>query len=81
MDSSPYSGYFHVPSGCVGCPCVEVSEGFTPFSLLLAGGAVIDTTPTTPQVTTPQALLVKEEAARLALLLVLSPTSSALSIC
>ena len=27
------------------------------------GGAVIDTPPTTPQVTTPQALLVKEKAA------------------
>ena len=53
------------------CGC---SEGFhTVFlCLTLAGGAMIDTTPTTPQVTTPQALLVKEEAARLALLLVVT---------
>ena len=43
--------------------------------------AAVDTAPTTPQVTTPQALLVKEESARIALLLVLSPTSSALSMC
>ena len=32
--------------------------------------AAVDTAPTTPQVTTPQALLVKEESARIALLLV-----------
>ena len=58
------------------CGC---SEGFhTVFlCLTLAGGAMIDTTPTTPQVTTPQALLVKEEAAFFALLLCFS-TSSAL---
>ena len=61
------------------CGC---SEGFhTVYCLTSAGGAIFDTTPTTPQVTTPQALLVKEEAAHLALLLVLSLTSSALSIC
>ena len=43
--------------------------------------AAVDTAPTTPQVTTPQALLVKEESARIALLLVFPPTSSALSMC
>ena len=32
--------------------------------------AAVDTAPTTPQVTTPQALLVKEESACIALLLV-----------
>ena len=37
------------------------------------GGAVIDTPPTTPQVTTPQALLAKEKAA----LLLLRPTTAA----
>ena len=58
MDSSPYDGYFLVPSECVGRPCVDVvkiSHRFYP--LLLAGGAMIDTTPTTPQVTTPQSLV------------------------
>ena len=49
---------------------MDVVKVFTPFyCLALAGGAVVDTAPTTPQVTTPQALLVKEESARLALLL------------
>ena len=82
MDFSPYCGYFLVPSECVGCSCMDVVKVSTPFYCLAsAGGAVIDTTPTTPQVTTPQALLVKEESARIALLLVLSPTSSALSMC
>ena len=82
MGSSPYDRYFLVPSECVGRPCVDVVEVSTPFYCLTsAGGAIFDTTPTTPQVITPQALLVKEEAAHLALLLVLSLTSSALSIC
>ena len=57
MDFSPYCGYFLVPSECVGCFLRGCSGGFAP---------------TTPQVTTPQALLVKEEAARLALLLVVT---------
>ena len=57
MDSSPYNGYFLVPSGCVGRPCVDVVKVLHRFYLLLAGGAVIDTTPTTPQVTTPQSLV------------------------
>ena len=82
MDFSPYCGYFLVPNECVGCTCMDVVKVFTPFYCLAsAGGAVVDTAPTTPQVTTLQALLVKEESARIALLLVLSPTSSALSIC
>ena len=73
MDSSPYDGYFLDPSECVGRPCVDVVEALTPFSChTSAGDAIFDTTPTTPQVITPQALLVKEEAAYLALLLVFS---------
>ena len=81
MDSSPFSGYFLVPSECVGRPCVDVVKVSTPFSasprpvvpyltlLLLL-----------PRLLLLKALLVKEEAALLALLL-WSPTSSALSIC
>ena len=57
MDFSPYCGYFLDPNECVGCNCMDEVGGFAP---------------TTPQLTTPQALLVKEEAARLALLLVVT---------
>ena len=58
MDFSPYNRYFHIPSECVGCSCVDVVKVSTPFYCLTsAGGAVIDTTPTTPQVTTPQSLV------------------------
>ena len=71
MGPSPCGRYFPNPSECVGRPCVDVVETLTPFSCLTsAGDAIFDTTPTTPQVITPQALLVKEEAAYLALLLV-----------
>ena len=59
MDFSPFCGYFLVPSECVGCPCVDVVEG--------------SITPTTPRDATPQALLVREEAART------GPTTSAFS--
>ena len=59
MDFSPYDGYFLDPSECVGRPCADVEDIphrlFCP--LLLAGGALIDTTPTTPQVTTPQSFV------------------------
>ena len=58
MDFSPYCGYFLVPNECAGCTCMDVVKVSTPFYCLASiGGAVVDTAPTTPQVTTPQSLV------------------------
>ena len=57
MDFSPSDGLFPVPNGCVGRPCADEVKVYTVLLLFCPGGAMIDTPPTTPQVTTPQSLV------------------------
>ena len=73
MDSSPNYGFSPIPNGCVGCIWLDEVKVVHRVTTRGPGGAVIDTPPTTPQVTTPQALLAKEKAA----LLLLRPTTAA----
>ena len=63
MDSSPNYGLSPIPNGCVGCNWLDEVKVLHRVTTHRPGGAMIDTPPTTPQVTTPQALLAKEEAA------------------
>ena len=79
MDFSPSDGLFPVPSGCVGRPCVDEVKVYTLFLFCCPGGAMIDTPPTTPQVTTPQSLVGEGRSGVVSALLLWPPaTSSAL---
>ena len=57
MDSSPNYGLSPIPNGCVGCPCADEVKVLHRVTSYCPGGAMIDTPPTTPQVTTPQSLV------------------------
>ena len=75
MDSSPNYGLSPIPNGCVGCNWsdeVKVLHRVTPHC---PGGAMIDTPPTTPQVTTPQSLVGEGRSGVVSALLLLPPVS------
>ena len=57
MDSSPNYGLSPIPNGCVGCNWSDEVKVLHRVTTHRPGGAMIDTPPTTPQVTTPQSLV------------------------